>query len=204
MSKFLVVEEVGGGSFHRNMGKTIFVTIITVVLIFFDSASFAELVLKDPCDISLLPKPVQEVLRHKFPTWQLLTLSDLTDEEKNYWLKSKGGEKCPGIAAGHIETWTYLSYAMVLLSREPTKPVSKFLIISERRKERFEIVVTYPYFGFVSTVPPGKYEGAKGADYQQPNFIQLRLDGIVFEGFQKGKILYYWKNGRYHSLIISE
>lgn len=186
------------------MKKIVLITIITGVLFFSASASLAEPVLKDPCDLSLLPKPVQEILRHKFPTWRIITLSDLTDEEKNYWLKDKGSEKCPGITMGHIETWNYLSYAMILISRESTKPVSKFLIISERRKELFEIVVSYPYFGFVSTVPPGKYEGAKGADYQQPDFIQLHLEGIVFEGFQKGKILYYWKNGRYHSLIISE
>lgn len=175
------------------------VFIITVALIFFASTSLAEPVLKDPCDLALLPEPVREVLKHKFPTWRLLTLSDLTDEEQRYWLKSKGGDRCPGVGVGHIETRTYPSYAMVLVSREPTKPDSKFLVMSERRKGRFEVTVLSTDFGFVSTVPPGKY-----TDSQQTEKVQLNLDGILFEVFQKGAGLYYWRNGRYRQLIMSE
>lgn len=173
--------------------------VVAVLLLILSALSLAEPVSKDPCDPALFPEPVREVLKHKFPASRVLTLSDLTDEEQKHWLKSRGNGKCPGIAVGHIEARTYLSYPIVLISREPTKSDSKFLVVSERKKGRFEVTVLSTSFGFVSTVPPGKY-----TDSQQTEKVQLNLDGILFEVFQKGSGLYYWRNGRYRQLVMSE
>ena len=51
----------------------------------------------------------------------------------------------------------------------------------------------------IATVPAGNYEEAMG-----PKKVQIDLDGISYEVMEKGAILYYWKNGRFHELATSD
>lgn len=178
-------------------GRLLMVLLTFVVLS--SSSTLTQAASIDPCRSGLIPERVSKFLKQRFPALRLLILSDLTEEERKYWLKTKGDNKCPGFAAAHTESDRYFSYGMTLVSSESDKPFAQFLIVSERSEGTLEIVLREKDFGFVSTVLPGKY-----IDAERSETIQLTLEGILFEEFQKGAILYYWEKNQYHQLILSE
>ncbi len=177
---------------------------IPLVVILFSSVSLAQPVLQDPCDLTVLPHQAQRVLKQEFSKWKVLTFADLTDVEQKLWLKDNNHEKCPGIAVGHFEEQANLSYALFLIPHERMKPGSRFVVMSKRKKGGFEVSILFQTdnptsYNVVSRVPPGKY-----SDSQKTESVLLSLDGILLRQFEVGATLFYWKNGRYRQLILSE
>ncbi len=163
----------------------------------------------DPCDVSALPQEVQRKLEKNYPDWQPERLEHIYEDDRPLWIKVHPNE-CPGIAVGHFESKTELSYALLLISKPDRKRLGFRLVVFSRTGPSnpyvSHLVSTWNIGLFyqgsddaISTVPPGRYEEAIG-----PKNVQTNLDAIFFETFEKGAAVYYWKNGRYHELIVSE
>lgn len=179
-------------------------SIIIFAVILFSSVVFAEEVTKDPCDTVSLPEPLRQLLAAKFPTWQVLRLSDLGAEPQEAWLNSKRLDQCPGIASGSFETKERLSYALVLIHKE--KIISKVLVASRKGKSyQLKVLVdgaNYPgrfHAEVVYKIPPGQYH-----DMYKSESVNLTLDGFQAETIGRTAILFYWKNGRYHELLVMD
>ncbi len=158
---------------------------------------------KDPCDDTVLPGSASKLISEKFTSWRVLRLSDLEITAQNSWLDSKEGKNCPGIAIGHFETKSDVSYAMLLIPREQ-KITGYRLVVVSKNQVSYSVrtlsknnVATSPLV--IYKVPPGKY-----SDADEHESVQLILDGLQMEHMERGAILFYWRSGRYRELIVSE
>lgn len=179
--------------------------ICTASLILFSSAALAANPPIEPCDNTPLPEEVQQLLAQKYPSWRTARFSDLSDEEQNQWQKSKQRGLCPGIAKGHFDSPTSISYALLLVPTNPETLGYKIVVAGKKRgKYEFKVVENIENFSYagnaIYTLPPGKYN-----DFYEDKTVTLTLDAFQLELMYKGiAAMYYWKNGRYHSLTASD
>lgn len=163
----------------------------------------------DPCDTSVLPKEIQVNLQRNYPDWQPERLEQLYEDDRKFWTE-KYGNRCPGIAIGHFESKTELSYALLLVSKPDRKRDGlRFLVFSRTAGSAecaVRVISKYDTGSFyegsdhvIFAVPAGHYEEAVG-----PRKVTTDLDGIWYEIMEKGAILYYWKSGRYRELVTSD
>ena len=163
----------------------------------------------DICDPAVLPSEIQTKLEKSYPDWQPERIENLYEDDRQFWIKAHPND-CPGIAIGHFESKTELSYALLLVSKPDRKlPGLRILVFSRPGPSApyvAHLVSKWDTGTFyegsdqvIATVPAGHYEEAIG-----PKKVQTDLDGIWYEVMEKGAILYYWKNGRYHELVTSD
>jgi hypothetical protein len=163
----------------------------------------------DPCDLSVVPQEVRAKLDQDYADWQPERLEQLDEDDRATWIKARPDD-CPGIAIGHFESKTEFSFAFLLVSKPNRKrPGLRILVFSRpdvsapyvpRTISKWNVGLFYEKSDqVIATVPPGHYEEAQGL-----HRVQTDLDGISYEVMEKGTILYYWKNGRYHQLATSD
>lgn len=154
------------------------------------------------CTTEDLPQGAKELVEHDFPNWTIVTLRDLRPDDQKAWLRDYPGE-CPGIVAGNYEPAERLSYAITLLRRERRKLYQVLLVLSPV-KDGYQLrVLSKPYENtgamIVSKLPPGTYSNS-----DRSARIRAKFSVISYEAFGVGSIVYYWANGRYHSIQTSE
>jgi hypothetical protein len=184
--------------------------LIVISAIFFLCAVFCtESNAADPCDISTLPREIQTKLEKNYPDWQPEKLKNLYEDDRHFWTEAHPND-CPGIAIGHFESKTELSYALLLVSKPDRKQPGLRIIVFSRSAPSVPYVAhliakwdTGTFYDgsdqVIATVPAGQYEEAEGA-----RKVLIDLDGISYEVMEKGAVLYYWKSGRYHQLATSD
>jgi len=159
----------------------------------------------DPCDLSVLPQELQAELAKTYPDSQPERLENLSEYYRQSWLKEHPTD-CPGIAIGHFESKSELSYAAFLVPRSDRKrPGASIVVFSRiRTTARFvsHLVLKWDAGNFydhsdlvISRVAVGEYGDPK---------VVTDLDGVLYEAMEKASSLYYWKNGRYQGLSISD
>jgi hypothetical protein len=158
------------------------------------------------CDDSALPASVRDLLKAQFPEWRPKRVSDMDSEYQQLWLSSVHGEECPGIATGHFETVPELSYAILLVPKSNPSGGHKVVVASKGEPKStytwklLDHAEGQTYSGLViSKAPPGKY-----SDWENTKSIRLKLDGITVEWMEKGAVLYFWSEGRYHKIQTSD
>lgn len=179
--------------------------ILSLLLMAFCAPSNAA----DPCHLSVLPKEIQAKLQKDYPDWQPERIENLYEDDRQLWTNTHPHD-CPGIAIGHFESKTDVSYALLLVSKPGQKrPGLRIVVFS--RTGAFSPYVSHLISKYdsgtfyegsdqvIATASAGHYEEAMG-----PKKIEIDLDGIWYEVMEKGAILYYWKNGRYHQLVTSD
>lgn len=159
-----------------------------------------------PCDGATVPTPISELLNDKFPQWRPKRISDMDADNQRFWLEGRNGETCPGIAIGHFESVSRLSYAFLLVPRSNPSGGYKVVIFSkDASKDVYSSTLLdhadeQTYSGIVIfRAEPGKYKDLTGK-----NSIQIRTDVLYLEWIEKGAQLYYWSAGRYHKLQVSD
>jgi hypothetical protein len=125
-------------------------------------------------------------------------------EHRELWEKSQNGKDCPGIAIGHFENKLSVSYVLSLVPKNgenlgfrliafnPIQNGNYVDKIVEKSNEPSNPQIVYK-------VPPGSY-----SDAEETTSVLLLNDGFQMEEMEKGALLYYWKGGRFHHLIVSE
>jgi hypothetical protein len=158
------------------------------------------------CDDSALPASVRDLLNAKFFEWRPKQISDMDADDQQLWLTAAHGRECPGIVAGYFETAYELSYAILLVPKSSPSGGHKVVVVS---KAAATSVYTWKllnhaegqtYSGLVIfKAAPGKY-----SDLESNKSIQLKLDGIQVEWMEKGAVLYFWSEGRYRKIVVSD
>lgn len=127
-------------------------------------------------------------------------------DDQQLWLTPIRDKECPGIAVGHFETADKLSYAILLVPKSSRGGGHKVVVVSKGAPKSaytwklLDQAEGQTYSGLViSTATPGKY-----SDLENNKSIQLKLDGIQVEWMEKGAVLYFWSEGRYRKIVVSD
>ena len=191
-----------GEMVNKTKKRQVLIIGISVVLLF--PGTFLESRAEESCNIEDIPEQGRQLIAQKFPGWRGWGLSDLTKEEKDHWSKNENKSNCPGLAIGHFESKANLSYALSLIPVDQKKRGWRLVVISKNRqgvyqekilRRRDDLTGT----GVLYKASPGKY-----SDPEESQSVRLTLDGVIYEEYEKGAILFYWRNGRYNELDIDD
>jgi hypothetical protein len=181
---------------------------LRIVVIGFLTLAFTPILIpqdSSPCTEAAVPTPVREVLRSKFALWRPKQVSDIDEDNRQFWLKGPNAKACPGIAVGHFESSVSLSYALLLVPKSDPNGGHKLVVFSKEQAndtyawKLLDHAEGETYSGLViSKAEPGKYEDLDGKP------VHIRLDALYVEWMEKGAQLYYWAGGRYHKLEVSD
>ena len=170
-----------------------------------DSALAARRPPKDFCANPPLVEPVKQLLSLKYyQQWRPIALGDLPKPHQRMWRRSLNRFDCPGIAMGHFERKHELAYAFSLKPRDYRQGGWRLVVISKTKQGTYRDRVlgqtderVPPYV--IYSVPPEEY-----TDAFETESVRLRLDGIQVEQMEAGAMLFYWREGQYRSIILSE
>ena len=162
-----------------------------------------HLTAQNRCGGDIWPEPVRQILKNKYSDWRPVNIEDLSAEHQQYWLHSLSGADCPGLAAGHFESKTSLSYALSLMPKQPGGLGLRIIVIRKGKGgiyqdmllEKVDVAVN-PYV--VYSVPPGTYYTTEEAEK-----VQLELDGFQVERMEAAAVLYFWEKGIYRKAYVS-
>lgn len=136
----------------------------------------------------LLSPDARDALRNQFPDLYPERVSDLSSEYQEVWLKEHPQE-CPGIAAGHFQSLSKTSYAVLLIGSKGSLSGSKLVVMTPNAGGAWKVTrlseesMAYHYEA-VSKVSGAKPRGA--------------LDQIRFREFDGGSSTYSWTGARFH------
>lgn len=184
---------------------TIVVLVWTLTVLFSDTLLAARRPAKDFCANPPLMEPIKKLLSLKYyQQWRPIAIYDLPPPHQRMWRRSLNRFDCPGIAMGHFERKSELSYAFSMKPRDPRQTGWRLVVISQTRQGTYHDRVlgqtderVPPYVIYV--VPPEEY-----TDAFETESVKLRLDGLQVEQMESGAMLFYWREGQYHSLILFE
>ncbi len=175
------------------------------LVIFLSAALCPQARAADPCDLSVLPQELQTKLARNYSDWQPERLENLSKYYRRFWLKDHPND-CPGIAIGHFESKSELSYALFLVPRGDRKQPGASIVVFSRTAPTIPFVShlvfkwdTGNFYDHSDLVISKVAEG----EYGDPKVV-IDLDGVLYEAMEKASSLYYWKNGHYHVLSISD
>ncbi len=107
---------------------------------------------------------------------------------------------------GHFETADEFSYAILLVPKSNPGGGHKVVVVSKGAPKSaytwklLDHAEGQTYSGLViSKATPGKY-----SDWENTKSIRLKLDGIQVEWMEKGAVLYFWSEGRYRKIRVSD
>ena len=136
----------------------------------------------------VLPSDARDTLRTQFPDLYPQKISDHSAEYQEAWLKEHPQE-CPGIAMGHFQNLSKMSYAVLLVGSKGSLSGSKLVVMTEGSKGAWKVTklseetMAYHYEA-VSKLSKTKSAGA--------------LDRIRFKEFDGGASVYSFAGGRFH------
>ncbi|GLQ87714.1 hypothetical protein [Dyella flagellata] len=143
---------------------------------------------------------VQAELQRSYSGWQVVSLEDLRAEDRDLWIKQHGTD-CPGIFKAKLKSKAYKSYAVTIFKRDHELQQA-LLILNDGQGIHSISILSGPqevaYLSVVSKAPPGKYVDVTGKK------IAVSLDSVLYEAIEAGSTLYYFRNGRFSSITVSE
>jgi len=184
---------------------TLFLLAWTVTILPADTLLAARRPARDFCANPPLVEPIKRLLSLKYyQQWRPIAIHDLPPPHQRMWRRSLNRFDCPGIAMGHFEWKSELSYAFSMKPRDPRQTGWRLVVISKTRQGTYRDRVlgqtderVPPYV--IYAVPPEEY-----TDAFETESVKLRLDGLQVEQMESGAMLFYWKEGQYRSLILAE
>ena len=151
-----------------------------------------------------LPEKLLTEIKQAFPNSKIEETGDLTSEYREMWVKAHASQ-CPGLTEGNYKGTDQNLFAVLLLSKEPEKPGARLVIVNPAASgsNRFKVLETVKIAtaspNVIFTLPPGQYSDPEGL-----HKVRTRFDGIVLEQLEVGSILYYYRGGAFHKMILSE
>lgn len=154
-----------------------------------------------PCQ-TLIPSALAAQLRERFPGWQAVELQALDEEDRALWVK-KRGEVCPGAVRGKFDGTNRDQYAIVLIQTQP-RLAARLLFAAKSRagRFRFNTLIHGPtdHVEVVYKAPPGEYH--KAGRKTRP--ITVKTELIVLETIGSGMSGFYFKEGRFRRILLSD
>lgn len=151
------------------------------------------------------PQDVQDFLRTE-AGWSIINVDDLVEEERDAWKRYRGGGLCPGMAEGNFFGDNKQAYALALKKTIDGHLFEKLVVIS-RIGERLIATEVVPQEDAMRTggilvvwrIVPGTYK-----DLDSDTSIGIKTDPIVFELIGSTSTIYYYSEGAFKSLRITE
>jgi len=161
---------------------------------------------KSPCSESVLPASLQELVGAKFSGWRPKQLSDMDQDDQKFWTEGPHAKDCPGIAVGHFESADDLSYAILLVPKSKPDGGHKIVVFGKPSANVDYVgkLIVHAEGGTYSGLVVSKAEPGKYSSWDSTKAIQIKLDGVYVEWMEKGAQLFYWSNGRYRKLQVSD
>ncbi len=150
-----------------------------------------------------IPNAAMQLTVMKFPGMHIVKLNDLQIHEQTLW-KRYHYNLCPGMAKG-IFAPRIAGYAISLIRPlENYKYIVAFIIIFKAGR-KFKIKSLAPVSISVGHIPvvllhrPGKFESA-----EHDRTIHTRWQLIEYAAMEAASIGYYWQDGSFHKIQLSE
>jgi len=177
--------------------RCLFLLVLIVLLVGVANAQHGPSMCQDR-----LPEKLRSEITRKFPSSKIEETSDLAPEYREMWVKSHSSD-CPGVAAGNYKGAGRSLFAVLLVSSDHDKPGAQLLVIDPTSSSRFLVLETVRIAtaspNVIYTLPPGAYADPEGGQK-----VRIPYDGVVLEQLEVGSILYYYRAGSFHKLILSE
>lgn len=172
-----------------------FVLLIVLLLPLPSSAS------EKTCGSSALPIAANNSLKSKYPSWNVVLVSDLRPDDQRLW-KQHEDDSCPGIALGHFADSRQLSYAVTLLRR--SRGVLYQMLVVMTPQSRYQPAILNPptevdAVSVVKKLPPGVYESSDGTEK-----VRIKLDAISYETLEAGAIVYFKHGSKFRFFQTAE
>lgn len=156
------------------------------------------------CGDSSLPSAVQKLLLSRFPGFQIVMPKDLDSDENQEW-QARKQDGCPGYVHGKFGPLVG-GYAISLL-RNKTNPTEthQMLIFLKEEAHGYSVRILSPsskveaHILVVSLGAPGEYHPTDGG-----RSIRVHWPVILYEAMDAGIEGYYFANGSWHSILLSE
>ncbi len=142
----------------------------------------------DTCD---LPKDLQAVVEGKYPATNIVSLSDLSDDDKRLFQKEHD-DSCPGLVKVDFYGDGKPTFALALTTKSQAIPTTK-LVLAHQVGANWKVAILDKADGPVPAVwseKAGEYKGV----YQHK--IRATRPVIVFCGYSSWAVLYAWTNNR--------
>lgn len=148
---------------------------------------------------ALLPVDAKAELATAYEDWVILEHDHLYPHQQEIW-----GPACPGLAAGEFDGSGEETYA-VLIVRQVAQTKQAKLLLLEKTNATYTIRVLreeeeVPSYPVVHREPPGIYRYF----YDRQNTIDALHDVFVYEHLEATATVFYYKDGEYQQLLISD
>jgi len=142
----------------------------------------------DACD---LPKDLRSVVERKYAGTKVVSLSDLSEEDKQLYQKGHSGS-CPGLVKVDFYGDGKPTFALALTTKSQTYPTTK-LVLAHRAESNWEVTTLDKTDGPIPVVwseKPGEYKSVYGKKINSARPV------IIFCGYSSWAVLYAWMNNR--------
>lgn len=148
---------------------------------------------------ALLPAGAKTKLEAAYKGWSVLEHNQLYPHQQELW-----GPRCPGVAIGQFKGPGVTGYAVVIVRQIKDVKQAKLLLL-EKHASDFAIQTLreqneIPSYPVVHKEPPGVYREF----YDRESTIKVTNDVFVYEHLEATATLFYYKDGRYRELLISD
>jgi hypothetical protein len=185
-----------------NGGETVQRRISLIVVLFGFILGFACAMSAGPreCGSNSLPPAAQTLLAQRFPTWTLVTPSDLSPDDQKLWSENYG-DQCPGVIEGNFAIEH--SFAVSLIHKE-NATLLQTLVLIELSQHGYALrtlseASTTAVPNVLLKFPPGTYK-----DAERTRSVQTKFDGVAYIKLEAAGTLYYKTGQGFKSLEISE
>ncbi|MCI0331101.1 MAG: hypothetical protein L0196_09205 [candidate division Zixibacteria bacterium] len=184
---------------------------LCLILITYDYALGRQPANRLSCSSSL-PKEALKEIAARFKGWRILEKKDINSVGQTLWDKTRAGE-CPGIAAGNYDDSNVKGYAILIIPRDSVKRQIKLLLFQENSSEKYAARIIYEAVTARHSYPviykgePGTYTETASDDYgedDRADSIKTKHDVIICKFIKKGALAFYYKNGKFYELAISD
>ena len=142
----------------------------------------------DACD---LPKDLRSVVERKYAGTKVVSLSDLSEEDKQLYQKGHS-DSCPGLVKVDFYGDGKPTFALALTTKSQTYPTTK-LVLAHRAESNWEVTTLDKADGPIPVVwseKPGEYKSVYGKKINSARPV------IIFCGYSSWAVLYAWMNNR--------
>jgi hypothetical protein len=174
--------------------------VILISLLMLGGSPESSLAQTTKCGSATLPPKLQSQLAEHFNGWKVVDVSDLSAEDQEVWSESFAG-KCPGYVEGNFTGRPSIAMTMI---RYKGANLYQMLIVAEPRVRGYNIetlsgaeMAAVP--DVVLKTSPRKYFNA-----ERDHHVTIKFDGIVYTKLEAAATLYYFLNGKFRHLEISE
>jgi hypothetical protein len=148
---------------------------------------------------ALLPPEAKVKLESAHKGWSVLEYDQLYPHQQEIW-----SARCPGVAVGQFRGPGTIGYAVVVVRQAGDVKQAK-LVLLEKQKTSYAIQLLreqgeVPSYPVVHKEPPGVYREF----YDRESTVKVVNDVFVYEHLEATATLFYYKDGKYQELLISD